>query len=255
MGVSAGELQRLNNTSSSSLYVGQKLVVPGQTTQASTENNSPKEESTNSTPTNTKGNYTVKAGDTYWSLARRYNVSVESLMAQNGQNLIAGKVITIPSVATTQTDSTPVTEKEEATTTPVSTSNGNYTVVAGDTLWSIASRHQTTVGQILSANGLAEGTVLHPGQSLVVSGSTVANNNTSNEPTTSTSTTDTTSATTTVTETPAPTTTVTSTTGSYTVVAGDTLYSIARRSGIDVNTLIAANGGSTIISVGQVINY
>ncbi|MGX7104755.1 muramidase family protein [Globicatella sanguinis] len=255
LGVSAGELQRLNNTSSSSLYVGQKLVVPGQTTQASTENNSPKEESTNSTPTNTKGNYTVKAGDTYWSLARRYNVSVESLMAQNGQNLIAGKVITIPSVATTQTDSTPVTEKEEATTTPVSTSNGNYTVVAGDTLWSIASRHQTTVGQILSANGLAEGTVLHPGQSLVVSGSTVANNNTSNEPTTSTSTTDTTSATTTVTETPAPTTTVTSTTGSYTVVAGDTLYSIARRSGIDVNTLIAANGGSTIISVGQVINY
>uniref|UniRef100_UPI0023EFCA22 muramidase family protein n=1 Tax=Globicatella sulfidifaciens TaxID=136093 RepID=UPI0023EFCA22 len=240
LGVSVGELQRLNNTSSSRLYVGQKLVVPGQTTQAST---------------NTKGNYTVKAGDTYWSLARRYNVSVESLMAQNGQNLIAGKVITIPSVATTQTASTPVTEKEEATTTPVSTSNGNYTVVAGDTLWSIAKRHQTTVGQILSANGLAEGTVLHPGQSLVVSGSTVVNNNTSNEPTTSTSTTNTTSATTTVTETPAPTTTATQTSGSYTVIAGDTLYSVSRRLGIDVNTLIAANGGSTIISVGQVINY
>lgn len=255
LGVSPGELQRLNNTSSSSLYVGQKLVVPGQTTQASTENNSPKEESTNSTPTNTKGNYTVKAGDTYWSLARRYNVSVESLMAQNGQNLIAGKVITIPSVATTQTASTPVTEKEEATTTPVSTSNGNYTVVAGDTLWSIARRHQTTVGQILSANGLAEGTALYPGQSLVVSGSTVVNNNTSNEPTTSTSTTNTTSATTTVTETPAPTTTATQTSGSYTVIAGDTLYSVSRRLGIDVNTLIAANGGSTIISVGQVINY
>ncbi|MHA3224896.1 LysM peptidoglycan-binding domain-containing protein [Globicatella sulfidifaciens] len=248
LGVSAGELQRLNNTSSSSLYVGQKLVIPGQTTQASTENNSPKEESTNSNPTNTKGNYTVQAGDTYWALARQYNVSVESLIAENGQNLKAGKVITIPNVTTTQTASTPVTEKEEATTAPVTTSNGNYTVVAGDTLWSIASRHQTTVGQILSANGLAEGTVLHPGRSLVVSGSIVANNSNINEPTTTTSTA-------TVTETPAPTTTATQTNGSYTVEAGDTLYSVSRRLGIDVNTLIAANGGSTIIAVGQVIHY
>lgn len=248
LGVSAGELQRLNNTSSSSLYVGQKLVIPGQSTQASTENNSPKEESTNSNPTNTKGNYTVKAGDTYWALARQYNVSVESLIAENGQNLKAGKVITIPNVTTTQTTSTPVTEKEEATTAPVTTSNGNYTVVAGDTLWSIASRHQTTVGQILSANGLAEGTVLHPGRSLVVSGSIVANNSNINEPTTTTSTA-------TVTETPAPTTTATQTNGSYTVEAGDTLYSVSRRLGIDVNTLIAANGGSTIIAVGQVIHY
>src|SRR5699024_6477228 len=138
---------------------------------------------------------------------------------------------------------------------PVSTSNGNYTVVAGDTLWSISSRNQTTVGQILSANGLAVGTSLHPDKRLVVSGSTVVNNNTSNKQTTSTSITNTTSATTTVTETPAPTTTVTQTTGSYTVIAGDTLYSVARRLGIDVNTLIAANGGSTIIAVGQVIHY
>ena len=42
--------------------------------------------------------------------------------------------------------------------------------------------------------------------------------------------------------------------GSYTVQAGDTLYSIARRNGVDVYKLIANNGGSHFIQVGQVIS-
>jgi LysM repeat protein len=48
-----------------------------------------------------------------------------------------------------------------------------HTVVAGDSLWSIASRYSTTVAKLRTLNGL-RGDVIHPGQRLAVSGSSAA---------------------------------------------------------------------------------
>ncbi|MEX2045510.1 MAG: LysM peptidoglycan-binding domain-containing protein [Opitutus sp.] len=53
-----------------------------------------------------------------------------------------------------------------ADVTPAST----YTVVSGDSLWSISKKKGLTVAELAAANGLRANAVLHPGQKLIISG-------------------------------------------------------------------------------------
>lgn len=81
--------------------------------------------------------YTVQAGDSLWLIAQRYNTTVNAIKNLNGltSNLInIGQVLKIP----------------------VSQSNSpiEYTVRAGDSLWLIAQRYNTTVNAIKNLNGL-----------------------------------------------------------------------------------------------------
>ena len=92
--------------------------------------------------------YTVVAGDNLWSIAQRFGTTMEAIMQLNGltSTLIhPGQVLRIP------------------TSTPPS--GFNYTVVAGDNLWSIAQRFGTTMEAIMQLNGLTS-TLIHPGQVL-----------------------------------------------------------------------------------------
>ena len=82
--------------------------------------------------------YTVISGDTLYSIARRYNTTVDAIKNLNKlttNNLSIGQVLKIPS-----------------------TTNGNnfitYTVTNGDTLYSIARKYNTTVDAIKSLNNL-----------------------------------------------------------------------------------------------------
>ncbi|MBF6625887.1 LysM peptidoglycan-binding domain-containing protein [Aerococcaceae bacterium zg-BR9] len=285
-GVSVAELQALNAASGSSLYVGQSIKVPGQktaptvsstttvattsTTPAPTTSQSTSTRVTTTTTTTSSSQYTVTSGDTYWGIARRYGVSVNDLIAANGNNrnyLAVGQKLVIPgktaTAATTTVSTRPTTVNSTPaptqTTTPAATT-GNYTVVAGDSLYAIASRHGISISQLMQANGLSQSSIIHPGQRLVVSNtaaapSAVASTPTSTVPTASTAT-PTVTQTTSVQATPAVATpTPVAASGSHTVVAGDTLYSLAKRFGVSVDTLIQKNGGSTNIRVGQVINY
>lgn len=104
------------------------------------------------------------------------------------------------------------------TSLPQTPSVGTYhTVVRGDTLYSLARRYGTTVDAIMRANGLTSPSI-YVGQQLLVSAAPVP---------------------------PIGTTT-------YTVVRGDTLYSIARRYGTTVDAIKAANNlTSNYIYVGQ----
>jgi len=83
--------------------------------------------------------YTVVAGDTLFGIAQRFNVTVQEIINANPgidpNFLQIGQVICIPRM------------------TPTPCPNGFlYTVVAGDTLFSIAQRFNTTVQEIIIAN-------------------------------------------------------------------------------------------------------
>ncbi len=129
-GLTVDELKSLNNLSSNVLHVGDTLLIS----------------SADSTGDDGNDNYyVVKSGDTLWSIARNYNLSVNELKALNnlgsnvlsvGQRLIVGKE-----------------------------SSNDYVVSAGDTLWAIARKFNVSVDDIkalnnLSSNNLSIGMIL-----------------------------------------------------------------------------------------------
>ena len=143
------------------------------------------------------GTHVVQPGETLNQIARQYGVSVEDLAFANGitnPNLIyAGQVLTIPGAGS---------GGERVT----------YTVVRGDTLFSIARRFGTTVDALVELNNLADPSRISAGQVLVISEG--APSTATPEPTTET-------------PTPEPGETVT-----YVVQPGDTLGAIALRFGV-----------------------
>lgn len=95
--------------------------------------------------------YTVKAGDTLWNIAKKYNTTVEELMKLNNLTsdlIMIGKVLKIPMTA-------------------MSTSTHTYTVKAGDTLWNIAKRYNTTVEKLMYLNNLSNDLIMI-GQKLII---------------------------------------------------------------------------------------
>jgi peptidoglycan/xylan/chitin deacetylase (PgdA/CDA1 family) len=159
--------------------------------------------------------YTVRAGDTLYSIARRFNTTVSRLASLNNLSNVnvirVGQVLRVPGAAPAPAPApTPATR--------------NYTVRAGDTLSTIARRHNTTVARLAQLNNLTNVNLIRVGQVLRVPGTAAS--------------------------TPAP-----SQPATYTVRAGDTLYSIARRHNTTVSRLASLNNirNVSLIRVGQVL--
>ena len=97
--------------------------------------------------------YTVRSGDTLWSIARRNGVTVQQLASVNGltdpNTIFAGEQLTIPG---------------GAPAAPTAT----YTVKPGDTIWSIAHNLGLRISQILNQNNLGDPDAIYPGQNLTV---------------------------------------------------------------------------------------
>ncbi|MBF0936660.1 LysM peptidoglycan-binding domain-containing protein [Abiotrophia sp.] len=268
-GISISELQRLNGTSNYFLYPGQSLKVPGSgsSSNATASSNS----SSTSTSTTTAapaagGSYTVQAGDSYWRIANKYGISISELQRLNGTSnyfLYPGQSIKVPGSGSAS--ATPAPASNTASTTPApaetpapapSTGGGNYTVQAGDSYWRIANKYGISISELQRLNGTSN-YFLYPGQSIKVPGGGAAAETPTPTPAPVSQTpAPAESPAPAAAETPAPAANNASQAsgGSYTVQAGDTLYSIARRNGVDVYKLIANNGGSHFIQVGQVIS-
>lgn len=76
-GVSVSDLKKANGVSGHLIYVGQKLQIPTKSTKTA------KTSTSTSTVDTTSTTHTVVKGDTLWSLAKKYGVSVKALMKAN----------------------------------------------------------------------------------------------------------------------------------------------------------------------------
>ena len=95
--------------------------------------------------------YTVKKGDSLYSIANKYQTSTSNIISLNNlssNNLSIGQVLKIPVSNNTNT-------------------NINYTVKAGDNLYSIARSFNTTVDSIKKKNNLTNN-ILSIGQKLII---------------------------------------------------------------------------------------
>jgi membrane-bound lytic murein transglycosylase D len=100
----------------------------------------------------------VRPGESLSVIARRYRVSVKDLQRWNNisdpRKLRAGKTITV--------------YHSQSTPGPVTSGTTKYVVRRGDSLWSIARKHNVRVNDLKNWNDLGNSTLLQPGQSLRV---------------------------------------------------------------------------------------
>lgn len=123
------ELKKLNNLNTDKLTINQQLKIPG---------NKALDEV----------NYTVKKGDNLYTIANKYDTTVNEIKKINNLSsnvLKIGQVLKLPN----------------------SNKIITYTVKKGDSLWKIANKYNTTVKKIITLNNLSTST-LQIGQTLLI---------------------------------------------------------------------------------------
>lgn len=206
----------------------------------------------------TSKTYTVKNGDSLYKIANANNTTVNAIKSLNNLTsdmLSVGQILQIPSAATTTTSTGgntytvqngdslwKIAQKfntsvdaikstnglssnnliigqklaipSSQTTTPTTFGSGKYIVKSGDTLWKIANANNTSVNEIKRLNNLTSD-ALSVGQTLILPSSSENNTN-------------------------------------YVVQNGDSLWKIANKFGISVDSLKSLNGlTSNMITIGQ----
>lgn len=182
---------------------------------------------------NASASTTVKVAknDTVWGLAKKYNVSIDSIestnhISTNSHLILQNQSLTIPDKSSNTTK-----------TNTDSSNTSSVTVNSGDSLWTIAQKYGTTVANLQKLNGFSDSeTLITVGQSLKVSGTatTIATQTTKTATTTSQ-------------------VTVSANHVTYTVKSGDSLYTIAQEYGISVDSLRSSNNLSSVLLPGQTL--
>ena len=175
------ELKKLNNLNNNMLTIGQMLKVPVKIVDVGDTDI-----------------YQVKEGDTLYSIANKYNISVNELKAINELDsdiLSIGQILNVPSglslvntyIVTKGDTLYSVAKKFDTTVNEIKKLNNldnnmlsvgqkllipiyedtTYVVTNGDTLYSIARKFNTTVDEIKRLNNLSDNSI-NPGQILIV---------------------------------------------------------------------------------------
>lgn len=159
----------------------------------------------------------VLAGHSLWAISARYEVPLEMLLLYN--NLTENAILQ-------PGDELIIRLAEGQAPPPTPTPPATHVVRQGETAWTIAARYRISLAEFLWLNGLTEESVIHPGNEVVIRllpG-----------------------------QTPPPTPTPQLT---HIVRQGDTLWGIALRYGLSLDTLLALNSidQNTLIRVGQAL--
>ena len=198
-GVSVNDLININNIMGTNIKVGQILKIP---------NN-------DGTNPDSMFTYTVKKGDSLYSIAKRYDTTVDEIKKLNNlksNNLSIGQKLNIP-------------ETYSEITLP---NYINYTVKKGDTLYSIAKDNGITIDTIIKDNNLSSN-ILNIGQIL-----RIRNNNVVEDECYDTD------------------YNIPSNNIIYTVKKGDSLYSIAKKYNTGIDNIKRKNNlTSNLLSIGQ----
>ena len=123
------ELKEFNNITSNALKVGQILKIPGLEDEIIDD----------IIDEQTENIYVVKSGDTLYSIAKKYNISVQELKNINNitsNNLSIGQRLLVPQELINEINYI------------------EYIVQKGDNLYSIANRYNITQQEIMSVNDL-----------------------------------------------------------------------------------------------------
>lgn len=177
--------------------------------------------------------YTVIKGDSLWSIAKRYNVSLDELYAANDLNknslLKIGQEIQVPVDGATADVLSVSPDSYQPTSLNQGTSS--YTVQRGDTLSSIAKKYDSSVREIKAVNGKVS--------DLIRVGETLTVPEVGNEATSATSTSIGNAS-----VEPITTNNISPSSGvrTHTVEAGDFPSTIARQYGMTVEELLEING-------------
>ncbi len=172
-------------------------------------------------PANASVAHVVQPGETLWSIAAANNLTTRTVAVFNGLSEDAlvseGQTVNVPTVdegavALQNAGITPGSETS-ATAAPATGGGIGHTVVAGESLSSVATANGISVEALASANGLASDAFLIEGQTISVPAATGATGSTD-----------------------------VSSGVSHTVVAGESLSSVATANGISVEALASANG-------------
>ncbi|MEW5772758.1 MAG: LysM peptidoglycan-binding domain-containing protein [Thermodesulfobacteriota bacterium] len=181
--------------------------------------------------------YTVASGDSLSRIASRFNVPVDVIKHYNGKTnnfLKVGESLKIPGKAETRMtaaairdegqDKTSKAQQEKARV--LAKNRANYAVRDGDTLWSIAKKYNTSVATLAKANGLNPRDTLNSGQTLYIPDHGLAASRRSQEKAEEAKQLIT-----------------------YKVKQGDTLFSIAKRFGVSLSSLLAWNDSTDAQSI------
>lgn len=229
----------IDDTKSDGLKINDDLFVPKNSSVTKPPIVTTSETKSTTKVVNTK--HMVKPGETMFSIAKRYNLTVEELRKMNNMSstasLKANQLLTIGTSTIVTKDEgiaktpakkpisdEPIGEEElvkpkPIVKEPVTTKPQTHVVTSGETLFSISKKYDVSVSQIKEWNNIT-GNSINSGQRLVVSNKKTSNSVIGKEP---------------VPEAKKPVSNSGST--SHTVTRGETLYSISRKYDVSVNDI------------------
>ena len=142
-GTTVEEIARVNEIADPGhVWIGQRITVPGATAD--------------------RGSHTIAPGENLWSLARRWDSSVEEIVRVNGitdaSSIRIGQRIVIP----------PASAGSAAGPPAPPPARRSHTIAPGDNLWSLARRWDTTVEEIVRVNRIADQRLIRTGDTLII---------------------------------------------------------------------------------------